>query len=61
MGPAVNSDANEMCASVLPDGKFLFFNSARCGNADIYWIDAKIIDELKIYRTPEENDNTTNH
>jgi len=46
MGPAVNSDANEMCASVSPDGKFLFFNSARCGNADIYWIDAKIIDIL---------------
>ncbi len=46
MGPAVNSDMNEMCASVSPDGKFLFFNSARCGNADIYWIDARIIEKL---------------
>lgn len=46
MGSEVNSDTNEMCASVSPDGKFLFFNSARCGNADIYWINTKKIHEL---------------
>ena len=53
MGPAVNSDANEMCASISPDGKFLFFHSARFGNADIYWIDAKFIDELKTAGIPD--------
>ena len=32
---------------VSPDGKFLFFNSGRNGNYDIYWVSAKIIDELR--------------
>ena len=30
------------------DGKFLFFNSGRNGNYDVYWVDAKIIDTLKM-------------
>ena len=54
MGPEVNSDTNEMCASVSPDGKFLFFSSARCGNGDIYWIDTKIIDEQKYIGTQKK-------
>jgi len=37
--------------------KYLFYKF----NGDIYWIDAKIIEELKIYRASKENDNTTNH
>jgi Tol biopolymer transport system component len=32
---------------VSPDGKYLFFNSGRNGNFDIYWCDAKIIEKLK--------------
>ncbi len=43
MGASINSKGMEMCASVSPDGKFLFF--ARNGN--IYWVDAKIIENLK--------------
>ena len=38
------------CPYVTPDGKYIFFNSGRNGNWDIYWVDAKIIEELK----PEE-------
>jgi hypothetical protein len=30
-----------------PDGKFLFFNSLRTGWLDIYWVSAKIIEELR--------------
>ena len=30
-----------------PDGKYLFFTSTRSGNGDIYWVDAKIIDDMR--------------
>jgi hypothetical protein len=46
MGPRVNSPANEGCPIVAPDGRYLFFNSHRNGNADNYWMDAAIIDAL---------------
>jgi len=29
------------------EGKFIFFGSDRNGNLDIYWVDARIINELK--------------
>jgi Tol biopolymer transport system component len=39
----INAIANEMCASVSPDGRYLFFSR----QGDIYWLDARIIEELK--------------
>jgi Tol biopolymer transport system component len=47
MGPSVNSSYCEICPSVSLDQKFLFFTTRRRGKADIYWLDAKIIDKLK--------------
>ena len=47
MGPGVNSSALDYCPSVSPDGKYFFFSSRRSGNEDIYWVDAKIIENLK--------------
>jgi len=47
MGQRVNSVSGEICHSVSPDGKYLFFTSRRRGKADIYWIDAEIFEELK--------------
>jgi WD40-like Beta Propeller Repeat len=52
MGPKINSGKGERFARLSPDGKYLFFGSFRSASADrrgadIYWIDAKIIDELK--------------
>jgi hypothetical protein len=52
MGPKINSGKGERFAKLSPDGKYLFFGSYRDTTggkvgADIYWIDAKIIDELK--------------
>lgn len=47
MGDRINSSARDTFPRVSPDGKFFFFGSDRNGNLDIYWIDAKIIDELK--------------
>jgi Tol biopolymer transport system component len=48
MGPEVNSKFTERFAKVSPDGKYLFFGSNRGGAlADIYWISATVIDQLK--------------
>jgi Tol biopolymer transport system component len=58
MGDKINTIANERFPNVTPDGKYFFFNSTRKiqgadpnspgnGNGDIYWIDAKIIEELR--------------
>ena len=58
MGDRINGPLNERFPNVTPDGKYLFFNSTRkitCaaanapgnGNGDVYWIDAKIIEELR--------------
>jgi Tol biopolymer transport system component len=47
MGETINSDKTDRWARVTPDGKYLFFGSNRNGNMDIYWIDAKIISNLK--------------
>ena len=50
MGNRVNSSSDEICPSVSLDSKYLFFTTRRRGKADIFWISAKIIEELK----PEE-------
>ena len=34
-------------AMLSPDGKYFFFTSKRSGIGDIYWVDAKIIDDFK--------------
>jgi hypothetical protein len=58
MGDKINTYANERFPNVTPDGKYLFFNSTKeiqgadpnspgNGKGDVYWIDAKIIEELR--------------
>jgi Tol biopolymer transport system component len=47
MGPALNSQSDEICPSVSLDGKYLFFTSRRRGKADIYWISTQIISDIK--------------
>jgi glyoxylase-like metal-dependent hydrolase (beta-lactamase superfamily II) len=47
MGDKINSDKSENRPYVSPDGKYLFYSSTKRGNRDIYWVDAKIIEELK--------------
>ncbi len=43
MGKKINSEHYEYCPFVTKDGKYLFYTS----DQDIYWVDTKIIDELK--------------
>jgi ankyrin repeat protein len=45
-GPSINTPGHDLCPVVTPDKKYLFYLSG----GDIYWVDAKIIEELK----PEE-------
>lgn len=47
MGPIINATKTEFGASVSPDGKYLFFHRRINGQGDIYWVDAKIIHDLK--------------
>ena len=47
MGKKINSKKSENRPYVSPDGKYLFYASTKSGNRDIYWVDAKIIEELK--------------
>lgn len=43
----VNTEKDEWGATVSPDGKYLFFTRSQDRKGDIYWIDAKIIEELR--------------
>ncbi len=43
----INTAAREMCPVVSADGKYLFFNSFRNGDADNYWVSARIIEQLR--------------
>ncbi|MCE7995206.1 MAG: hypothetical protein HEP71_24725 [Roseivirga sp.] len=50
MGDKVNSDKWEAFVSVTSDGKYILFNRAiddDYDNVDIYWVDAKIIEDLR--------------
>jgi hypothetical protein len=51
MGENINSDKWDAFATVTPDGKYILFNrgiSDDNTNVDIYWVDAKIIETLKL-------------
>jgi len=47
MGNRINSPDSDYCPYVSPNGKYFFFTSRRTGADDIYWVDAKVIEELK--------------
>ncbi|NER13513.1 hypothetical protein GWK08_08700 [Leptobacterium flavescens] len=47
LGPEINTDQCEMCASVSPDGKYLFFHRGGDDDGDIYWVDARVIEGLR--------------
>jgi hypothetical protein len=48
MGENFNSSASENRPFITPDGKYFFFTSTKSGNRDIYWVDARIIEALKL-------------
>lgn len=47
-GDDINTPASEFAAQVSPDGKYLFFNrNVDEREVDTYWVDAKVIEQLK--------------
>ena len=56
MGEQVNTDKWEAYASVTSNGKFMLFNrgvDTTNHNIDIYWVDAQIIETLRLQQTSE--------
>ncbi len=50
LGPSINSSRQERFPIVSPDGLYLFFTRwVKSGNEDVFWVSAKIIDDLKKY------------
>ena len=49
LGCLINSKQIEFCPSFSPDGKYFFFSKyiRETNDCNIYWVDAKIIEELK--------------
>ncbi|MEW6195002.1 MAG: hypothetical protein AB1521_07600 [Bacteroidota bacterium] len=47
LGAKINSKGNDWFGGFSPDMKYFFFVSDRGDNNDIYWVNAKIIDELR--------------
>jgi Tol biopolymer transport system component len=49
LGAAVNSESEDAAPLVSPDGKYLFFNSIREGDADFnpYWVDIQVIENQR--------------
>lgn len=47
MGNEINTEKSENRPYISPDGKYFFYTSTIRGNRDIYWVDAKIIENLR--------------
>ena len=49
LGSGVNSNFNETCPSITPDGKYLFFSryEEEGGLSNIYWVSAEVLNRLK--------------
>ena len=49
LGAEVNTNVNETCPSISPDGKYVFFSryNEENGASNIYWISSEVIQQLK--------------
>ncbi len=47
LGKVINSSSSEICPIVSADNKYLFFNSRRNGNSDVYWVKADFLKSIK--------------
>ncbi len=47
MGKNINTSADDERPYITPDGKYFFFGSQKSGNLDMYWVDTKIIEDLR--------------
>jgi hypothetical protein len=47
IGPSINTPFSDEKPYITSDGKYLFFSNDSAGNLEIYWVDSKIIQNLK--------------
>lgn len=47
LGEKFNTSASEFTPMLSPDGFYFFFTSTRMGNADIFWMDARVLNAYK--------------
>lgn len=47
MGKEINNGSNSSCATISPDGKYIFFIRIENGVGVSYWVSTKIIEELR--------------
>lgn len=49
LGPDINNELGQGAATVSPDGKYLFFRSAKKGDetSELYWVSTEIFDRLR--------------
>jgi hypothetical protein len=47
LGREVNVNGTELIPKISPDGKYLFFQRKVDGDTDIFWVDAKVVHDLK--------------
>jgi len=47
MGKSINASDDIYCPSISLGGKYIFFQSTKSGDGDIYWVDAAIVEELR--------------
>jgi hypothetical protein len=58
LGPKINTEATEMCASVSPDGKYLFFHRGDKDRGNIYWIAFEpLLKSIKDKRSKKQENN----
>ncbi len=50
LGDTINNQYPNICPMITPDGKYLFYSN----KGDIYWVDAKIIEQLKTKEIEQE-------
>jgi Tol biopolymer transport system component len=47
LGKSINSPASDNRPYVTNDGKYFFYTSGRRGNRDIYWVDARFLEQFR--------------
>jgi hypothetical protein len=43
----INTGRHDQCPRVSHDGKYLFFASFRGGSSQVYWVDARVIEDMR--------------
>jgi Tol biopolymer transport system component len=47
MGKSLNTEHGEFCPMLSYDGRYFFFSRNKNDTCDVYWVNARIINELK--------------